>query len=57
MLGIALSLLAVTATGVIMDKGESIGLTGAKLVPAAYADDDDHDGYYDKKKVVFLKKH
>jgi cytochrome b len=55
MLGIALSLLAVTATGVIMDKGESIGLTGAKLVPAAYADDDDHDGYYDKKEGGFFE--
>ena len=39
MLGIAISLLAVTATGIAMDRGESIGLSNTELVSSAYADD------------------
>ncbi len=43
MLGIALSVLAVTVTGIALDKGESIGLAQLELVASASADDDDHD--------------
>lgn len=39
MLGIALSLMAATLTGVAMDKGKSIGLANTELVSIAYADD------------------
>jgi cytochrome b len=45
MLGIAISLLAVTATGITMDKGESIGIANAELVSSAYADDDNHKNH------------
>lgn len=51
MLGIALSLLAVTATGITMDKGESIGLTNTEFVSATHADDDKHN----KKNESFLE--
>jgi cytochrome b len=40
MLGIVLSLLAVTATGIAMDKGKDIGLANIELISTAYADDD-----------------
>lgn len=40
MLGIALSLMAATVTGIAMDKGKSIGMANAELVSLAYADDD-----------------
>lgn len=43
MLGIAVSLLSVTATGILMDQGKSIGLANVELVAPAFADDDDHD--------------
>lgn len=44
MLGIALSLMAATLTGIAMDKGKSIGLAKTELVSIAYADDDeDHN--------------
>lgn len=42
MLGIAISVIAVTATGIAMDRGKSIGLANAKLFTAAHADDDEH---------------
>ena len=41
MLGIALSLLAVTATGIAIDKGNDLGLAQAQLISPAYADDDE----------------
>ncbi|HEX2752139.1 MAG TPA: cytochrome b/b6 domain-containing protein, partial [Alphaproteobacteria bacterium] len=40
MLGIALSLMAATVTGIAMDKGNAIGIANAELVSVAYADDD-----------------
>ncbi|MFT6896052.1 MAG: cytochrome b [Paraglaciecola sp.] len=43
MLGIALSLLATTLTGIAMDKGRSIGLANVSWVAMAYADDDGYD--------------
>jgi cytochrome b len=39
MLGIALSLMAATVTGIAMDKGNAIGIANAELVSVAYADD------------------
>lgn len=51
MLGIAISLLVVTATGITMDKGKSIGLANAVLVSVAYADDNKHD----KKEKSFFE--
>lgn len=44
MLGIALSLMAVTTTGIAMDKGKDLGLAKAAVIATAYADDakDEH---------------
>lgn len=52
MLGIAVSLLSVTATGILMDQGKSIGLANTQLIAPAFTDDDDHD--HDKKKEGFM---
>jgi 3-ketosteroid 9alpha-monooxygenase subunit B len=44
MLGIALSLMAATVTGIAMDKGNAIGIANAELVSVAYAaDGGDHN--------------
>ncbi|MFZ4541471.1 MAG: cytochrome b/b6 domain-containing protein [Rickettsiales bacterium] len=43
MLGIALSLLTATGTGIAMDKGKAIGLADTPLVTSAYADDKDRE--------------
>lgn len=43
MLGIALSLISVTATGIAIDKGKDLGLANMEVVATAYADDDDED--------------
>ncbi len=40
-LGIALCLVVVSATGVIIDKGEALGLANTQVVAAANADDDE----------------
>lgn len=40
MLGIAVSLLSVTCTGILMDKGKSIGIASNELIAPAFADDD-----------------
>ena len=40
LLGIALSLLAATGTGIALDQGDALGLANADLVTGAYADDD-----------------
>lgn len=52
MLGIALSLLAVTATGIAIDKGKDLGLAQAQVISFAYADNDEHhevgEGFYEK---------
>lgn len=39
MLGIAISLIAATATGIAMDKGKAIGMTNVSIFAPAYADD------------------
>jgi cytochrome b len=45
LLGIAISLLGVMATGIMMDRGRTLGLADASPVATAYADDDgDDDG-------------
>jgi cytochrome b561 len=44
-MGIALSLMAATVTGIAMDKGKSIGIANTKIVSVAYAD---HDGGYNR---------
>lgn len=41
MLGIAVSLILATGTGIALDKGESIGLVKVEIVASAYADDDE----------------
>ena len=41
LLAIAISLLGVMGTGIMMDKGRTIGLAGASVIATAYADDDD----------------
>lgn len=45
MMGIALSLMAATVTGIAMDKGKSIGIANTKIVSVAYTD---HDGGYNR---------
>ena len=40
MLGIAISLIVATGTGLVMDKGKAIGMANAQLIAPAYADDD-----------------
>ena len=44
MLGVALSLLGVTGTGIAMDRGKAVGLANAEIITTAYADDDEHEG-------------
>jgi len=41
MLGIALSLILATGTGIALDKGKSIGLANVEIVASAHADDDE----------------
>ncbi len=43
MLGIALSLMLATGTGVALDRGKSIGLANVEIVTNAYADDDEKE--------------
>lgn len=59
MLGIALSLLAVTGTGIAIDKGKSIGLADAQMISVAHADndDDDREGGSEKKEGFLGETH
>jgi cytochrome b len=57
MLGIALSLLAVTGTGIAIDKGKSIGLANAQVVSVAHADDDGREGGGDKEEGLLTETH
>jgi len=43
LLGIALSLLTVVASGVVLDRGKAIGLASAQLVSSAHADEDEEE--------------
>ena len=54
MLGIALNLIAVTATGIAIDKGRDIGLANVELITTAYADDDEGESP-DKETESFYK--
>lgn len=47
MLGIAACLMTVTVTGVVIDKGKAIGLSGAAIVSVAQADESE-DGMYEE---------
>ncbi len=51
MLGIAISLLSVAATGIFMDQGKSIGFADVELITAAFAGDDNRHG---RKVEVFM---
>lgn len=42
-LGVALSLLGVTFTGIAIDKGKAIGLANTQMIADAYAGDDAHE--------------
>jgi cytochrome b len=57
MLGIALSLLAVTGTGIAIDKGKYIGLANAQIVSVAYADDDEREGGGEKEEGFLGESH
>jgi cytochrome b len=57
MLGIAVSLLAVTGTGIALDKGKSIGLANAQMVSAAYADDDENKDGREKEEGFLGESH
>ena len=57
MLGIAVSLLAVTGTGIALDKGKSIGLANAQMVSAAYADDDENKDEREKEEGFLGESH
>jgi cytochrome b len=57
MLGIALSLLAVTGTGIAIDKGKSIGLADAQIVSAAHADDGGREGEHEKEEGFLGETH
>jgi cytochrome b len=43
LLGIAVSVILVTLTGIIIDKGESIGFVNASFMATALTDDDNHE--------------
>ena len=57
MLGIALSLLAVTGTGIAIDKGKSIGRANAQVVSVAHADDDGREGGSEKEEGLLTETH
>ncbi len=57
MLGIALSLLAVTGTGIAMDKGKSIGLANTEIVSVAYADNDKRESGHKKEEGFLAETH
>jgi len=50
--GIALSVIAVTLTGIMMDQGKAIGLAEMKMITSAFADDD--NGEYGERDEGFL---
>ena len=57
MLGIALSLILATGTGIAIDKGKSIGLANVQTVSAAYADDDENKGGGEKEEGFLGESH
>lgn len=57
MLGIALSLILATGTGIALDKGKSIGIANVQTVSAAYADDDENKGGGEKEEGFLGESH
>ncbi|MDW3095531.1 MAG: cytochrome b/b6 domain-containing protein [Gammaproteobacteria bacterium] len=43
LLGIAVSIILTASTGILMDQGESLGLSTVSIIDNAYANGDDHD--------------
>ena len=43
LLGIAVSIILTATTGMLMDQGESLGLSAVSIIDNAYANGDDHD--------------
>jgi 3-ketosteroid 9alpha-monooxygenase subunit B len=56
-LGIALSLIAVTFTGITMDKSKEIGLASVEMVSTAYADDDREEQSENEEKGLMTEAH
>ena len=42
LLGIAISIILTTVTGIFMDQGESLGLSAVSIIDNVYANGDDH---------------
>ena len=57
MLGIMLSVLAVTITGISMDKGKAVGLANATIIANAYADDDGREQEGEQSEGVLTEAH
>lgn len=55
MLGIAVSLISVTSTGILMDQGKTIGVANIEIVGTAIADDDDDKYSHSDKRESLLK--
>ena len=43
LLGIVISVILTTVTGILMDQGESLGLSSVSIIDNAYANGDDHN--------------
>lgn len=57
MLGIAVSLMLATATGIALDKGKSIGLASVQMVSVAYADDEENKDGPEKEEGFLSESH
>ena len=57
MMGIAISLLLVTSTGIMMDKGRAIGLADTKIAASAYTNDDERSEDRHGKKSFLAETH
>jgi cytochrome b len=57
MLGIMLSVLAVTITGIALDKGKAVGLANTAIIATAYADDDGQEQEGEKSEGLLTEAH
>ncbi|MEI7949648.1 MAG: cytochrome b/b6 domain-containing protein [Gammaproteobacteria bacterium] len=57
MFGIAISLLAVTGTGIALDKGKAIRLANMQTISVAYADNDELEGGGEKEEGFLGESH
>jgi cytochrome b len=57
MLGIMLSVLAVTITGITIDKGKTVGLSNAAIIANAYADDNKHEQSEEESEGLLTESH